>query len=465
MSLVGLILIILAIAFFAPKVSKAEGNTALFSALYDSFLGIGSGLVATGLGTMLITFLLSDITETKENLDEWGIEGIFGERDSLKENELPKKQLDIAAFGLSHFRSSVRPSALEARIKEGLEVRLLIPNPKSEFIVEQQKQGGNNNLSSEIAHLIQWADKIKKHTQSGSSGFLEYKVYDSLPVGYYCRADNRIDVGPYMPGQKNTTTITYRYSAGEKGGMYFSDIFDKMWSEQLEIGITQQYDSWVPYNQKKAIEKCLAYFSNILQEGIDSKIVGIVAIFKNGMRRTFYSCNKDGMETHKSHGIEKGTIGVLRAQNGKEKQGKIFMFCDYEHGIEYEYANLRNKTITVRKVNHKKLGNNEECIAILAAPLVNNVEFIGALTFDFAHFPSKYNDSCLRLKDSIGYDQTYDVNTLDEIEETNLRITLCYVRWLFQNLINAGELMINMLGQYGESDYKKLYEEEWGNDD
>ena len=103
----------------------------------------------------------------------------------------------------------------------------------------------------------------------------------------------------------------------------------------------------------------------------------------------------------------------------------------------------------------------------MAAPLLVNNVMAGALTFDFAAFSKKYAGYVETLK-SLGEDAKIEISELGEQnneEGGEWKEAVRYMEKMFETAVSARNIAVNLLGQYGNLDYGKLYEEEWINDD
>lgn len=85
----------------------------------DIPMGIGTGIVATVIGFIILLILLPDENENDEKLKElqkWGIEKIYPERKNVKiaQKNMPSENLDFIAFGLGHF---VKANPVESMVK------------------------------------------------------------------------------------------------------------------------------------------------------------------------------------------------------------------------------------------------------------------------------------------------------------------------------------------------------------
>lgn len=452
------------LAYFIMAITSAGciGWAALVSAeieIVDIALSIGCSVFATVMVTVFLLVLIPDNTDGQSDLNDWGIIKIYDQRSDIKisSKQLPKQRLDFIAFGLSHFREENRRRELIAkRIIKGLNVRILTLNPNSIFIKEQEKIENCSDIHKEILELMQWKEnilkeieKIKKNTKKYVvKGDIQIKFYDSLPLDFFCQTDDSIYVGPYLPDNTSGKMITYQFKAQSKGGNYYSDIFEKIWSEESNIIIKDSIQAYFLMNQKKAIESVMEYFCNLFKVKGQLKVIGVVAIFKDELRRTFFSCNKTNIEHHKCYPKMNGSVGKLVELNENHGDEKSIIFSDYKNKLAF-IKTQQNRNEYVQKIEHniEKI-KKDDTNAILAVPLFEKESLIGTLTFDFADLPVNYVQKISELK-KINIHAELTGECKDILEE------------LFGIANCCGKIIINLLGQNAETEYKKLYEEEW----
>lgn len=425
--------------------------------IYNVLMGIGCGILSTVLVTVILLALIPDLSDEKKELEEWGIVEIHPERSSARidSKKLPKDILYFSAFGLSHFRAAANmDTELISSIQRGLKVRILTMDPNSIYLLEQEIFENNKEIRKDIEDLIKWVDRIRDYCNTSrgaksAKGSIELEFYNSLPLDFFCRADEMVYVGPYIPGKPSGETITYRYRADSNGGKYYIGIFDRIWNNESTVKISSERGSILYLDQETAIESVLKYFCEVLQGRTLEKVIGVIAIFKGDQRRTFFSCNKIHEERHVCHGKNEGTVGKLLEMNKAGSISKCILFSDYKNKQLFAYKyEARKKNII--KVDHdiKKLENNEDTAVILAIPLFFNGEQIGAVTFDFARLPSIYEAK-------LGTLSKYAVGK--EIDEENSKALMP----IFKMAKSCGDIVISLLGQASVTKYKTLYEEEW----
>lgn len=444
---------------------SATETTSAITVTYDIYMGIGCSVIATAVVTVILLTLIPENLEEENELKEWGINQIYEERGDIQitSNHFPKKNLDFIAFGLQHFRAA-NPDldTIVNRIKKGLVIRILTPNPNSIYVIEQQKIENNANIRNDIIELIKWVDKIDKRVQKRGkvNGSIEIKLYDNPPMEFYCKADDLIYVGPYMPGVMSSRIITYKFQAGSKGGKFYSDNFDSIWSGENRVNIIDNYEDYFVMNQKKAIEAVMYHFCNLFQKDVknddpkekNKKVIAVVAMFKNDLRRTFFSCNKPHGEKHICHKKAAGSVGELIRLKQRENIEQCCLFTDYTNNMAF-VKNYTNRLVYIEKIENKaiKMKNDDTC-AILSVPFMKNGQMKGVLTFDFIKLPDGYVKVLDRLREL--------PNT--EVKSGELERIL---EELFITAENCKEIVESLLGQATVVDYKKLYEEGWKSDD
>ena len=372
----------------------------------EILMGIGTGIVASVIGFILLLFLLPDENTNDERFNEfriWGIERIYPERKNIKitQKKMPSEKLDFIAFGLGHFVKANPVDSMVKYIKNGLTVRIIAPHPQARMVGEQQQLENNDSIATDIKSLIKWKQaieaKINKLTKV--KGSIEMKFYDSNPLGFYCRADEKVWIGSYMPGITSGQVITYEFLRYSKGGNYYADIFENIWNEACaQIKLIHSDKKYLVGNQEEAIKKVLEYFCGCMQEKRNRAVIGVVVLFKDDLRRTFFSCNKKYNENHKCHKKTDGLVGVMCEYNDDISNGVISLWRDYQNDITIEQMCLERSTKIIKKDANIVKFKSDDTIGILSVPLMDDEECIGAITFDFAEFGTEYMDNVKELK-------------------------------------------------------------------
>ena len=197
-------------------------------------VNIGCSLIASGL-VLLFSAILIDYHQEYIAWHEWKLEKIFKTRADKNNDSDPKleghhvKQLDGIAFGLSSFRSNRSDDVLLC-MQSGMNVRLLIMDPNSDFVKQREIEegAGVGSIAQSILNLVDWANKLN---QKSNKGKIQIKFYDAMTLDFYWRMDDEIYVGPYLYGVVSQQTITYKYIKGGKGFALYSKYFEKLWND------------------------------------------------------------------------------------------------------------------------------------------------------------------------------------------------------------------------------------------
>lgn len=418
----------------------------------DVPMGIGTGIVATVIGFIILLILLPDESEevekTKE-LEKWGLEKIYPERKIIKiaKGNMPSENLDFIAFGLSHFIKANPVNIMTRYINNGLKVRIIVPHSQSRMVSEQQQMENNGSIADDIRNLADWVQKIEDNLKKSdrNKGSIEIKFYDNNPIGFYCRSDGKVWVGPYMPGTNSGQVITYEFLRHSKGGDYYAGIFENIWNEECAQIKMIPNMNYLLGNQEEAIRKVLEYFCECMKGNGSEPVIGVVVMFKDNCRKTFFSCNKRHSEKHNTHKKTDGLVGVMYEQNCTSS-GTISLWRDYNNDItiKRECRERIIKTIKINKTIEKF--KEDETIGILSAPIMNNEECIGAITFDFARFDSGYVKDAKLLKE---IPDGGDVDSDNQICKYFVLADMCT------------KIVQKMLGQDISIQYKELFKGNW----
>lgn len=443
------------IIFFCASGFVARGTDALV--IYDILMGLGGGLVSTAAITVILLILLPDDTEKLDELKDWGLEGIIPERSDIKLSgeQLPKRNLDMIAFGLRHFREANRDDqVIIDRLNAGLNIRIISLNPNSAYVIEEERLENTSELRSDLLNLHSWVKRIQesKMLRADRQDSIEIKLYDNLPLNFYCRADDKIYTGPYCPGEISSRTHTFLFNFNGTYGKYYAELFNRLWSGAVKINMVHYYEDYFPICQKDSVCTTLEYFCRKISSASTNKddVIGVVAIFKGDLRRTFFSCNKREKEGHHCHKKYEGTVGeMLRVFKNNNHQTDGCFFSDYENDMAFVYWN-KSRNDSIIKLKDKATAMGEDTAGILAVPLIRGRRIIGVLTFDFLKLPSEYTKCQAELeKCKEGGKIPKNSNVNNSLKE-----------W-FTIAIECRNIIVNMLGQNVGTEYKKLYEDEW----
>lgn len=199
------------------------------------FVNIGCSLIASGL-VLFFTALLIDYRKEYMVWSEWKLEQIFRTRADKNRDSDPKlekhnlKQLDGIAFGLKSFRSNRRKDVLRC-MQNGMDVRLLVMDPTSDFVKQREveESAAPESISKSILDLIEWANDLNSQSNYGK---IQIRFYDTMTLDFYWRLDDEIYIGPYMLDVESQQTITYKYIKGGKGFQLYSDYFETLWNNR-----------------------------------------------------------------------------------------------------------------------------------------------------------------------------------------------------------------------------------------
>ena len=219
-----------------------------FKTASNVWVSIGCSLVASALVILLNTFLV-DVT-VYNPLDDWKLRRIAATRAEIN-NECAEKlrnaryQVDIVAFGLQSFRNK-QSNLIEGYLKKGVNFRILTMDPKSEFVLQREREEDDTNIKNSIEKLVEWADKLNKNQYKGR---VIVKGYSCMTLDFYWRVDNTIYVGPYWVGYDSQQTVTYAFDKGGDGFKLYSDYFEKLWNDN-EISSYLTKETKIKSNKK-----------------------------------------------------------------------------------------------------------------------------------------------------------------------------------------------------------------------
>jgi hypothetical protein len=179
-----------------------------------------------------IGWIRADSVEKFNNI--WGLKEIFETRQKMNVqlNEVwgdLQNNLDIIGFGLKSFRDAQTNSIIE-KVKKGLKIRILTINPLSPFVKQREKdeQVLNESIKKTIIDLEKWVLKLKEISRDENN--VELKFYNSLPLDFYWKQDDRLCVGPYLYGIGSQQTVTLEFDKGTTGYNFYSNYFENLWN-------------------------------------------------------------------------------------------------------------------------------------------------------------------------------------------------------------------------------------------
>lgn len=220
--LVSIVLII--ISFFYPS-------------NYNDWKNIQISVACSILASNIIMFLTSEYMlrsqRRAEIIDRWGVESIYKTRAEMNSSTNAsllqcKKNIEIIAFGLKSFRET-KTVEIKSLLDKGVSVKIITLNPDSKILnlVDKRENLVEGSTKKSIQDLSDWVLSLKAN--SGKNN-IEIRYYDSIPLDFYFKVDDRIYVGPYLKGISSQQTISYEFSLGE-GYIYWSNYFSKVWDE------------------------------------------------------------------------------------------------------------------------------------------------------------------------------------------------------------------------------------------
>ena len=166
----------------------------------------------------------------------WGLKEIFETRQKMnvRINEIwddLTDELDIIGFGLKSFRDAQTNSMTE-KVKKGLKLRILTINPLSPFVKQREKDELqiNGSIKKTIIDLEKWTTKLKENSDNKDN--IQLKFYNSLPIDFYWRQEDKLYVGPYLYGIGSQQTITFEYQKGTKGYDFYRNYFENLWKDE-----------------------------------------------------------------------------------------------------------------------------------------------------------------------------------------------------------------------------------------
>lgn len=207
----------------------------IYTIEYSDWKNIQISVACSILASNIIMFFTSEFMlrsrRRTEIIDRWGVEALYKTRaemnlstnDSLSKC---KEDIEIIAFGLKSFREA-KSDEIERLLDKGVNVKILTMSPESEMMkyVDDRESLVSGATKKSIEDLISWVEAIKDNPKRKN---IEIRFYDSLPLDFYFKVDDRIYIGPYLKGLSSQQTISYEFSSGE-GYRYWSRYFQKLW--------------------------------------------------------------------------------------------------------------------------------------------------------------------------------------------------------------------------------------------
>lgn len=329
----------------------------------------------------------------------WGLKNIYFSRSEAhvdyKKEGFAKNSCDIIAFGLKNFRQNVT-KLVEKSAKKGLKIRILTLQPDSLYVkqreIEENMVGG---IKNSIIELLRWAEKLKASLPEDmkKEDVIQIKLYDSLPLDFYCKMDNKLYIGPYLAGKESRDLITYEFEKGEVWNFY-SSYFESLWNNEVNgINPLDKAHIYHVRTQEEIVNRILEGFCGILTgfNDTESKIRAVVVKYlpQQGNRKTIFFWNKEeGSQRYPEVNRNYGVAGRLE----EYRCPYIHHFLKGQEGIYYYFSTSGElqEPVKIKDVGGKKKGLK----AILVAPIWDKKEenILGLVTFEFfAKEPINFN--------------------------------------------------------------------------
>lgn len=398
----------------------------------------------------------SDSTESYEK--EWGLKNIYPSRseahvDYNKEG-FAKESCDIIAFGLKNLRSNVG-ELIEKNVEKGLKIRILTLQPDSLFVKKRELQEGLiGSIRDSILELLDWIQKIRKLVPKGLNADenVQVRFYDSVPLDFYCKLDDKVYIGPYLAGKESRDIITYEFGNGSISKMY-TDYFEKLWNSEIR-GINPVDKAYIYEirTQKEIVEQVLKTFCNILSDfhDTDNKVRGIAVkyLIENNKRKTIFFWNKkDGSQSYPEVARNFGVVGKMDEYK-----------CPYIHHFKkrgvgtYYFFSERNEEQELEHVKEAG-GKKEDQKAILVAPIWDKIKenLMGIITFEFIEEPINFE----KLDEEI---EQYKNLKGDIMQQTSEQTELQRLHHMFNIAKECAFILAEIIVNYVEVDEDKLFE-------
>lgn len=211
------------------------GTSFLYSASYEDWKNIQISVACSILASNIILFLTSEYMlksqRRAEIIDRWGVESIYKTRAEMNQSSnlslsMCKEEIEIVAFGLKSFRE-VQSDEIKRLLSKGISIKIIAPNPESELLkhVDNRENLVEGSTKKSIEDLTDWVANFKADSNKHN---IKIRFYDSLPLDFYLKIDDKIFVGPYLKGLSSQQAISYEFTQGE-GYNYWSKYFSKLW--------------------------------------------------------------------------------------------------------------------------------------------------------------------------------------------------------------------------------------------
>lgn len=117
-------------------------------------------------------------------------------------------------------------------------VRIIALNPYSVHVAAWEELE-NNNIYQNIMNLIDWVKTANQYVEQRGETVsrVQIQVYDGLPLDFYCGADDKVYIGPYIPDILSGSMVTYMLDYNSEGGRWYSDLFERIWARKISTMI------------------------------------------------------------------------------------------------------------------------------------------------------------------------------------------------------------------------------------
>lgn len=196
-------------------------------------ISVGCSILASNIIMFLTSEYMLRSQRRAEIIDRWGVEAIYKTRAEMNNSSnislsKCKEDIEIVAFGLKSFRET-QSDEIERLLAKGVSLKIITANPESKFLefVDLREDVLPGATKKSIEGLINWVSTLKDKHQLYK---VEIRFYDSLPLDFYFKVDDRVYVGPYLKGVSSQQTISYEFTVGE-GYNYWTKYFSKLWED------------------------------------------------------------------------------------------------------------------------------------------------------------------------------------------------------------------------------------------
>jgi len=200
--------------------------------------GVGCSLIASSIVAYLTSLYVFKRQKEKVITEVWGLNSVFKTRGEMN---IPcdasvsrmQKQLDMIGFGFRSFRDA-KGGEIEEKVEHGLKIRIITIHPDSIFLKQREldEQEIPGQIRKTILQLSEWIAKLQKIAPNSDN--IQIKYYDSLPLDFLFRTDDRLYAGPYLYGRQSQQTISFEFMTNSKGFEYYMTYFEYLWSDSKD---------------------------------------------------------------------------------------------------------------------------------------------------------------------------------------------------------------------------------------